>query len=176
MEYFYLLASLPKLELNVKLEISREEFLDQCRQSPVWVNIDDITDLLNGNYHKVRQNFIMAWSRKDIIIRNAVVRLRGSRKNINPKPFFNEVSEADLNIEASVEDAFDTDDILKRELAIDQLRFRLLDEMTFMKPFNQDSLYAYAVKFSIAERWSKLETENGRMRVLNFVKTVQTNE
>lgn len=63
----------------------------------------------------------------------------------------------------------ETTDISKRERQLDLLKWSWLDEETFARVFDIDSLLAYYLRLSIIERWSKLSEEEGESRFRGIV-------
>ncbi len=55
----------------------------------------------------------------------------------------------------------DEQDISKRERMIDVLKWRWLEEQTFAKVFDIESVLAYYLRLGIVERWLKLDKETG---------------
>jgi hypothetical protein len=53
-------------------------------------------------------------------------------------------------------------DLVKREKAVDLLRWEILDEFSALSHFGVETLLAFFVKFCIAERWMALEPSEGR--------------
>ena len=53
------------------------------------------------------------------------------------------------------------EDIAHREQLIDRLRWQWLEEQTFFKPFDIESLLAYYLELEILERWVALNEETG---------------
>lgn len=59
--------------------------------------------------------------------------------------------------------------ITRRERMIDLLKWRWLEEATFVKVFDIDSLLAYYIRLGIIERWLKLDEKQGEQRFRSLV-------
>jgi len=167
--FYFLIASLPSLTLDEKTSFSREEFLSACRQSPTPLDLDDIRNVLDGNFEKVKHPFIQEWLSREILIRNNIARSRAAKAAIDAKPFLRESDKFSIEIEQAVETAFAEPNPLKRELALDQFRWKMIDEMFLFQPFSLAAIFGYTLKLRIALRWTKLEAEKGRQILMAFL-------
>jgi hypothetical protein len=52
-------------------------------------------------------------------------------------------------------------DLMVREKKIDLLKWKWLEEQTFFKTFDIESVYAYLLKLEMIERWVTLDKETG---------------
>jgi hypothetical protein len=53
------------------------------------------------------------------------------------------------------------DDVQEREKAIDQLRWKYLDDVTFFEYFTIDTILAFTIKLGMVERWLAIDKEHG---------------
>jgi hypothetical protein len=53
------------------------------------------------------------------------------------------------------------DDPLDRELALDRLRWTLLDELAVAAPFGLQAVLAYGLKLRLAEKWAAMDETEG---------------
>lgn len=60
-----------------------------------------------------------------------------------------------------------------REKGIDLLRWNWLDENTFFKPFDIESVFAYLVKLEMIERWISLDKETGEKTFRKIVSVMK---
>lgn len=60
-----------------------------------------------------------------------------------------------------------------REKGIDLLRWNWLDENTFFKPFDIESVFAYLVKLEMIERWISLDKETGEKTFREIVSVMK---
>lgn len=52
-----------------------------------------------------------------------------------------------------------------KERRIDELKWKILDNLTFADPFSIDAMIAYLLKLQILERWIVLDRERGKQRL-----------
>ena len=60
-----------------------------------------------------------------------------------------------------------------REKGVDLLRWNWLDENTFFKPFDIESVFAYLVKLEMIERWISLDKETGEKTFREIVSVMK---
>ena len=53
------------------------------------------------------------------------------------------------------------DDPLERELALDRLRWTLLDELAVSQAFGFQAVLAYGLKLRLAEKWAAMDEAEG---------------
>jgi hypothetical protein len=53
------------------------------------------------------------------------------------------------------------DNIQEREKAIDQIKWKYLDEVTFFEYFTMDRILAFTIKLGMVERWLAIDKEHG---------------
>jgi hypothetical protein len=78
-----------------------------------------------------------------------------------------------------VEDAFDEPDPLRREKALDKIRWRVAEELQGPDPLDVRGVFAYAVKLALLARWAALTPEQGQTafdRLTEIPLTLNTGE
>ncbi|MCC8153078.1 MAG: DUF2764 domain-containing protein [Tannerellaceae bacterium] len=60
-------------------------------------------------------------------------------------------------------------DLYARERRIDQIKWEWLEENTFFKPFDIESIFAYLLKLELIERWVKLDRNAGKQTFRELV-------
>ncbi|MFW5773656.1 MAG: DUF2764 family protein [Tangfeifania sp.] len=70
---------------------------------------------------------------------------------------------------------FETDNILDRELRIDNHMWKFLDEITFFDYFTIERILAYVQKIFVVERWFKLDKEKGQQIFNQLLEELQSN-
>jgi len=56
----------------------------------------------------------------------------------------------------------ETEDILKQEMSVDRLKWDYLEELNVFHYFTIEKILAFVIKLMMLDRWSKLESEQGR--------------
>jgi hypothetical protein len=70
---------------------------------------------------------------------------------------------------------FETDNILDRELKIDNHLWKFLDEITFFNYFTIEKVLAFVQKIFIVERWFELDKEKGQQIFNQLLEELQSN-
>ena len=161
MRPYYLIASLPRLILGEQPPLTRGKLLDQCSGLLEADELRELAGVLDGRMHPPLSRFARRWLDLDTTIRNAAARARGGRLGVEPGPYLRPLDGYDTFSEKAVLDAYTTANPLEREMAIDQCRWQLLEEIASEDPFSFPALLAYAVKLRLAERWAEMTVEAG---------------
>lgn len=177
MAYYFLIASLPKLALDEELPISGEAFLQACEESPTQPDMEDLRHIIDGEPEKAKHPFVREWLWRETLLRNAIARARAARLGVEPDLFLKECEHfesypanfvAEIMHRSPGGQAGETTP-LERELALDRYRWETIEEMAAFDMFGMPALLAFALKFNLAARWSKLKEEKGKAAVKRFV-------
>ena len=170
MSLIYLIASLPTLQMYAASSIQPSKFCELCSEQLNHKDATTAQALLHGiaNNHP----FALAWSEKEIILRNAIAQQRAKRLNQPYSHYLHAATSCDLRIEALVEDAFEDANPLKREQALDEIRWLLSEELQGPDPLNINVVFAYAIKLALQTRWLTLNSMHGHEMVEKLTKIV----
>lgn len=157
------------LFLDEELPISSEEFLAACESVPTSLNTEDIRHILKGEPEKGKHPFIRKWLWRETQLRNAIARERASKANVEAEPFQRDYKGFDTYTEKVVEEAMNRPNPLERELMLDRFRWKTIEDMALFDPFGITAVFAFALKFALAERWSRLVEEKGKALVESFL-------
>jgi uncharacterized protein YbaR (Trm112 family) len=69
---------------------------------------------------------------------------------------------------------FETDDLLARELKVDALKWRFIDDAAFFYYFTIENVLAFVLKLMIASRWLRLNEQTGRQLFRELISTIQS--
>ena len=160
MNRYFLISSLPLLNLGQAPRITAEGFLAVCReQLGDGANMGAVEALMTSK--PSTHPFVTAWRNKDTALRNAIVKARAD--NADPAQWLRPVlGDDDSEIERLVEEAFRQSDPLRQENALDKARWILVEGLQGLDPTDIKVVLAYAVKLSLALRWAALDAERGR--------------
>jgi len=167
MNYYYFAATLPVLNLDRQPPLGIDEFLESCRTHLAEGDMLAVQEAIAAD-GAVTQALSSSWRTQDMALRNAIVRARASRMNVDPSPHLHE-STIDTTCEQAVADAYARRNPHEREWALDCFRWGLLDEMAGFNPFSLNAIVAYALKLRLAERWSALDVDRGRQKMESIV-------
>lgn len=169
MAYYYLVASLPSVELDGKLPWTAAEFLRACENALESEDLAEVMMALEGREAKSRQESLRRWHWRETQLRNAVARHRASNLGGEQLSIPREHAEFDVGIERGVSEAMRLSDPLKREKALDLLRWRMAEEMATGEPFGLGAVLGHALKLRLASRWHSMGEEQGRRAIAAMV-------
>ncbi len=138
---------------------------------------------------KNRNTFVSEWFELNLNINNMLTALTARKYNLNREDYIvgeNEVARSlrtsnarDFGLGDSVSYLNDVQriaeeqDLLLREKKIDQLKWQWLEDQTFFKPFDIESVFAYLLKLEIMERWVSLDRVTGEKTFRTLVGTMK---
>lgn len=165
MSYYYLVSSLPSISLDAKPALSLDAFRSSCADHLSEHDAYALNSLLNIDGVPVDHTFVNNWIARETQLRNASARLRAAKLQKDAVDFVREHSGFDVGIEDSVEEAFNHSNPMKRERALDKIRWTTLDELAGADPFSVNIVLAYAIKLRLAERWAAMDPEQGQTKI-----------
>ncbi len=164
MSLYYVVASLPHLAFGEQPPFPEERFrfllrglLDEAQERDL--------DLVRAGLPGGDDPFVEEWAETAAAIAGAQAAARMARRCrrgedcLQPAPPAHPAARR-------VQAAFELHTPLETELAVDRIRWSLLDEMTLNRHFEFRQVLAYAVRLAILERWAALDEEAGRARLL----------
>lgn len=93
-------------------------------------------------------------------LRNDIVRIRASRKRIDPLPYLRTVEDNPYYSDHTAINAQRATTPLESAKVLDQARWQVLDDLAMGHYFDIDLLITYAFKLSILERWDAIRENN----------------
>ena len=160
MSLIYLLSSLPMLSFDAAPGITPAQFVEACRMELDPVDAATAEALLHG--HPVDHASLVTWRNKEVLLRNAVARQRARIAGQDAARWTRPAQGCALWIENEVETAFQEADPLKRERALDKVRWMIADELQGFNPLSVEVIFAYAVRLALVTRWAGLNAEQGQ--------------
>lgn len=156
---------------------------EEGRETPEGQDMDvlSLEDSLSAQYYmagmRSKNAFLAEWFRFNYILKNLLVIYTCRKLGWTPADYVvgsNDITDRLLTSKAKdfdlsedcpwvgqmIQIAEETD-ITRRERAIDVLRWRFLDEVTFARVFEIDNVLAYYLRLGIIERWQRLDAETG---------------
>ncbi len=159
MSLFYLIPSLPLLHFDAAPGITPAKFIETCREQLSSVDAEAVEALLCGR--PSAHPFVVAWQDKETILRNAIARERARIAGKDVERWTRPTQGCDSLIGTEVEDAFQESDPLKREKALDKIRWLISDELQGPDPLTREVVFAYAIKLAVSTRWTALNADKG---------------
>ncbi|MBT3192757.1 MAG: DUF2764 family protein [Verrucomicrobia bacterium] len=166
MSYYYLVSSLPSITLDASPELSSEAFQALCAEHLTASDaraLGSISDAETG--HESSHPFAGQWIARETQLRNAAARLRAAKRQQDAGSFLRDHTGFDVGLEDGVEEAFNQSTPLARERALDEIRWRILDELAGTDPFGGGAVLAYGVKLRLAERWAQMDAASGQAKI-----------
>ena len=157
--YTYLIASLPMLHFGIKPPFSFERFLEVCRQFIPEKDFQMLRALPQPDQYLKkgkRHQIIQKWIDFDVALRNELVKIRASKKHIEPETYlrpdrYSGSSPAPVVMAANI-----TTSIFDAERILDEARWRALEELATGHYFDLELLITYAYKLLILQRWENI--------------------
>lgn len=169
MAYYYLVASLPSVELDGKLPWTAAEFLRACENALESDDLAEVMMALEGREAQSRHESLRRWHWRETQLRNAVARHRASNLGGEYPSIPREHAEFDVGIERGVSEALRLPNPIEREKALDLLRWQMAEEMATGEPFGLGAVLGHALKLRLAGRWHSMEEEQGRRAIAAMV-------
>lgn len=163
MSYYYLISSLPTVTLGERPYYSSEEFMNLCSQ---WIdksNVEKLSRLtLNPKDANKNNSFIKNWYRYEKILRNSSAKNRALKLNLDPLPYLKPENKIFPDIERGVQDSFATVNPLTKEMALDRIRWGVIDFLETGHFFDFEKLCAYKLRLLICEKWDVRKRGRGQ--------------
>jgi len=159
--YLYLLPSLPRLQLGAPPPISGAELARRCRELLPAEDADEVAAALEGHLDGLESRAGRAWRHLETQLRNAVARRRAHALDTPAAPSLRSHAGYRVDVDAAVEAAFAESDPLRRERALDGLRWRLLGELEALDRWGLPAVLVYALRLRLAERWAIFDRDAG---------------
>ena len=163
MSTYFLIASLPTLDLETAPALTPAAFDKLCREQLASADAEVAAALTAGRDSD--HPYVRAWRNSETLLRNAVARQRALRRHVDAAPYQRPADGCDLRLEHAVDAAFQAPNPLQREQQLDAIRWRMAEELQGYDPMAVRTVLAYAIKLRIASLWAARTTEAGRTAV-----------
>lgn len=171
----YLLASVPAPRRGERPEVGVAEVAATCRRFLSEARARELADALGADGEPGEAGerdepdepddrpgaVARAWADLAAQVDDAVVRMRCARDHRDPAPHLQHPAGFRVDIVAAVADAFDAPHPGARERRLDDLRWRLADELAARSPAGFEALYARAVQLRLAWRREAWDADAG---------------
>jgi len=166
MSYYFLVSSLPGIKLDAKPALSLDAFCATCDDHLSSHDREALTVVLDAKVPpSIPHPFVEQWTARETQLRNATARQRAAKRQEDAGAYLRSHTGFDVGLEDKVEEAFNQPTPLERERVLDQLRWRILDELAGTDPFGSSAVLAYGIKLRIVERWAAMDVEIGQARI-----------
>ena len=154
MEYVYLVASLPRLELATPPRLTSATLLASSAGVLRDDHWEDLRAVLEDRLEDVSAPELRPYRDAETQLRDSLARLRSARAGASYDPGAHPYGGHDGRCHEVAVQAMELADPLARELMLDRLRWALLDELVVPAPFGVQAVLAYGIKLRLAEKWS----------------------
>ncbi len=158
------------------------------RLYPELLEIDELTLMLYQEIDNFKNAFIKEYFNFELELMNfkSALSLRKNNQELGNKiipcgDYYDAIvknNNADFGLGSTVYyldkllEAYKTDDLVKIERCIEDIRWDKLDDMTAMDHFNERAVFAYMIKLASVERWLKLNEKKGEEMLNNFINKI----
>ncbi|MGC9344156.1 MAG: DUF2764 family protein, partial [Bacteroidales bacterium] len=162
------------------VEVLKENYGDKENVDPVECS----HKLANGYYEYVQEyggDFLKTWNVFDHNLDNFVTFMESKHHAMDPGEFLTGTSNFTNHLREHVNRTLTKDpdfeyfteilchleipSIAEKEMQYDQMRWQIIDEMTFFEYFTIDKVMGYLLKMLILDRWRKLDHEAGELKL-----------
>jgi hypothetical protein len=169
MNYYYLAASLPTPTLGEPPPMPSARFVALCAEHLSAADRAALERLMADAMGDESSAFGREWRDRERQLRNAVARVRAGRTKRDAAPYLRPTAGYDLGIEKAVADAFAKETPREREWALDEFRWRQLEELAGFDPFAGRAILAYGLKLKLVERWAAMAEPRGEETAARIV-------
>ncbi len=150
------------LHFGTNPPFSSEQFLEMCEKMASPEDLKLIGQALGERVYDYAgsQPTIQCFRNFEIALRNELVKIRASRKHIDPSKYLRQDGESDVAINHTAINAYRAPSLIESEKILDQARWQALDSLAFGHYFDIDILIIYAYKLSILEKWADINAKN----------------
>ena len=171
MEYAYLVASLPRLELSGAPPFTSAELLFSCGGVLRQDHWEDLRAIVEDTLHLVRSPEGRCLVDAETQLRNALGRIRAQGAGVEYSARTHTHAGFDARAEEVAARAMGVEDPLERELVLDSHRWALLEEMAALPAYGVQAVFAYGFKLRLVEKWTALSDQRGLDVALQVVES-----
>lgn len=165
MSYTYFAATLPALQFGAEPTMTETVFREKCREHLSQPDFSALCALLDNG--KTTNAYIKKWRNGETQIRNAVAQLRANRLGDGSaaEQWQRPHTGFDIAIINAVDSAFQEPDPMRRDSAIERIRWNLASELAGFNPFSLEAIFSYAIQLTILIRSKGTDAEKGIARL-----------
>ena len=168
MNHWYLVASLPSLTLGAEPPMAASAFRALCGEHLPDRDLRELDAVLGSDPAAAgafTSAFARAWRECTLRFQDECAVLRAARLGIDSSAWRTDIGVPDATLIAAVRDAMQQADPRSRELQLDTLRWRTLEDLARLSPFGLPAVLAYGLRLQLAARWAARTEAAGRERL-----------
>lgn len=159
--YYYFVASLPGLRWGEAPPMTSAELLQRAAE---WLPARDVAALAAvaaREYGAITHTAAIRWWQWETALGNALASARAARLGRDAAPHLRGSEIAEAHVRTAVQEAVKTDDPLKAEQLLDQLRWQFYEELAAAHAFDFETVVSYFLRLGLLERWAQFDTQRG---------------
>lgn len=171
--YYFLVSSLPMLHLTEELPITSDKFISDCRLHLSHDQVEILENVSPDPDRTPRTPVEKEWISWETYFRNAIAAERASQNGGRADQWLRPETGVFPGIRKQLSDAFSAANPAERELAIDEIRWKQLDDMEARHQFDFGALVIYGLRLQIAERWAVKDVGNAQENLNNLIDAIE---
>jgi hypothetical protein len=160
--------------LGEELPITSAKFIENCSLHLSQEDLVKLEAVRPDPEEAIQTPVHRAWVAWETFFRNALVKERAGKHNVRPEESLRPESDVYPGVLKQISDAFAAGNPAAREFALDELRWRRLDELAAAHPFDFEALVVYRLRLHIAERWARKDVGTAWKRLNDLPDAVET--
>ena len=175
-QYYYFVSTLTALVLGEAPHLDSASFLDLLAYH---VTDEEATHLQSLARTPPVSAFCPAarrWNEIDIYLRNHVLRNRRDVDRRRVAEWTREEREVFPGLDPQIDDALNAPNPLQREWRLDRIRWQILEEARFARPFAVDALAVYRLQLLLVEKWAAVDAAAGLQHIRDIADKLRPHE
>lgn len=169
MNYYYLYSFLPTLSLESPPPFSSERFYELCSEHLTPFDYRTLESLNEPIEETSPVAFIAAWRDFEVSLRNALTRIRAGKLKRDASAEIKPTIDYSMETEKAVSEAMARPSPIEREAALDKIRWKKIEDLAGLDPFASQSIFSYALRLKIAEKWERVSVQTGTERAEKII-------
>lgn len=165
MSYTYFAATLPALQFGSEPAMTEAAFREQCREHLKQADFTTLCAILDNG--ETANTYVRNFRNSETQLRNAIAQHRANRLGDGSaaEQWQRPHTGYDLSIANAVTSAFQESDPMRRDSAIEHIRWKLASDCAGFDPFSAEAIFAYAIHLMILIRSKSEDAEKGIARL-----------
>lgn len=165
MTYTYFGATLPALQFGAEPAMTEEDFRERCREYLTKSDFATLCALLDNG--ETKNAYVANWRNNNTQLQNAVAQQRAARLGdaSAAEKWQRSHTGLDVSIANAVGAAFQESNPMRRDSAIERIRWNIASELAGFDPFSAEAFFTYAIHLSILARRKAADAEKGIARL-----------
>ncbi len=173
-DYYYLVSSLPELQLEAPPLISREEFLSLCEEQLTDRDLSIMQALVSGVSGTGGSETAAQWVSFSDSLDAELASQRAQRMNLKDQSSYIPQELPPASIVDLVAKAMSDLSPLESERLLDEARLAFLDELAVNHHFDLTRIIVYYLKLTILDREQSFEFDRGDAEFRRLLSNIQT--